>query len=110
VFADWLDGNDKTRRYNIIHELCHLYTCLPGNFFNRLLDNLYAEDERKTAYLMAKDEYRRLSEQATQDMAWALVNRESDSEKLEPGFKVDKSRAARSLSKAYAMAQKRSSK
>jgi hypothetical protein len=28
-------------------------------------------------------------------------------DKLEPGFKVDKSRAARSLSKAYAMTQAR---
>ncbi len=29
-------------------------------------------------------------------------------DKLEPGFKVDRSRAARSMSKAYAMAQNRS--
>jgi hypothetical protein len=76
VFADWLDGNEKTRRYNIIHELCHLYTCLPGNFFNRFLDNLYPESERLVAYNLARDEYRRLAEQATQDLAWSLLNLE----------------------------------
>lgn len=76
IFADWLDGNEKTRRYNIVHELCHLYTCLPGNFFNRFVDAVYPEVDKGPAYRLAKDEHRRLAEQATQDLAWALVNNE----------------------------------
>jgi hypothetical protein len=76
VFADWLDGDEKTRRYNIVHELVHLYSCLPGNFFNRLMDSLYAENDRGPVYSMAKEEHSRLVEQATQDMAWAIINRE----------------------------------
>lgn len=76
IFADWLDGDDKTRRYNIVHELVHLYSCLPGNFFNRFLDGLYPEGERGPIYSLAKSEHSRLVEQATQDMAWSIINRE----------------------------------
>jgi hypothetical protein len=77
VYSEWFDGDEKQREYYIIHEFVHLHNCLPGNFFNRLLDNLYPEEpDRGPAYKIAKEEHRRLVEQATQDLAWIIINRE----------------------------------
>jgi hypothetical protein len=74
VYSSWFDGDERDRRYYIIHEFVHLYSGLAGNFFRRLIDNIYPENDRGPLFKTAKIEYSRLSEQATQDMAWVLLN------------------------------------
>lgn len=77
IYSCWMDGDDRERRFNIIHELCHIHTSLPSNFYKRALSLAFPKDEdRGMGYAMAIDEGRRVTESATQDLAWIILNLE----------------------------------
>lgn len=77
VYSCWMDGEDRERRYHILHELCHLHTTVAVNFFRRSLDTVYpTEKSRGIGYNLIMSEGRRHTEQATQELAWVLLNLE----------------------------------
>lgn len=78
VFSSWMDGDQETRRNDIVHEFLHAYFNPIFDFCGRLL-NTWKEEDRGPMWRMLNQERTNYLERSVTALAWTLIQSENRS-------------------------------